>query len=285
MRRGERRTAELACGGVAFRGVLRHRALNDVVERRGYVRVDLEHRRRWRVHMSPERRQVVLPLVRGTAGQSLEQDASKRVHVRLRRHGHPLDLLRRRVVHRAHPLTRPREAADRAGVLREAEVRQVDVVLGGDEDVRRLDVAMDQFPLVSGVQGARDLGDEMGSTLGLERAAIDRVAQVRPLHPAHRDEQDPVLLAGLVDRDHIRVIDRSGDHPFAPEPLAKRGVPRQRRRYELQRHRTREAKLARAVDDAHPASGRHLLDPVAGELRADDKLCCCVLPHSRSRPH
>ena len=37
MRRGERRTAEIACGGVAFRGVLRHRALNDVVERRRHA--------------------------------------------------------------------------------------------------------------------------------------------------------------------------------------------------------------------------------------------------------
>ena len=137
---------------------------------------------------------------------------------------------------------------------------------------------MDQVPLVGGIEGARDLGDEAGSTSRLERAAIDQVAQVRPLHPAHRDVEDSVLLARLVHRDDVRVIDRGGDHPFAPEPLAKRGVSGQRRGHQLQRHRAREPQLGRAVDDAHPAAGGHLFDPVAGELRADLQLCCCLLP-------
>ena len=29
-------------------------------------------------------------------------------------------------------------------------------------------------------------------------------------HIAHRDEQDPVGLAGLVDRDDVRIVDRRG---------------------------------------------------------------------------
>ncbi len=78
------------------------------------------------------------------------------------------------------------------------------------------------------------------------------------------------------------MIYRSGDHPFASESFSKGGVAGQRRRHQLQRHRTLEPKLGRAVDDSHPASCGYLLDSVAGELRADRKLRCCLLAHSRS---
>ena len=133
------------------------------------------------------------------------------------------------------------------------------MVLARDQDVGGLDVAMDQAALVGSVEGARDLGDEMGSTGRLERAAIDHLAQVGPDHPAHRDVEGSVLLARLVYRDDVGVVDGSGDHPLAPEPLSKRGVAGERRGHQLQRHRTREPQLGRAVDDSHPPAGGHCL--------------------------
>ena len=44
-----------------------------------------------------------------------------------------------------------------------------------------------------------------------------------------------------------------------------------------------EPKLGRAVDDSHSPAGGYFLDSVAGELRADRKLCCCLLRHSDPR--
>ncbi len=162
--------AELARRRVALRRVLGHRALNDVVERRRHVRRDLDAPTAAAHTCEPTASPGRSPACTG-AGRSRPRTGRNQASRRrcCGRHGRAFDLLRRRVVDRAHPLARPRQPADRAGVLREAEVRQVDVVLAGDQDVGRLDVAMDQVPLVGGVEGARDLGDEAGGTRGLER--------------------------------------------------------------------------------------------------------------------
>jgi hypothetical protein len=53
------------------------------------------------------------------------------------------DLLGRDVVDGTEKLTGCREAGRRRGLLREPEVGEIDMVALGDEDVGRLDVAMD----------------------------------------------------------------------------------------------------------------------------------------------
>ena len=112
------------------------------------------------------------------------------------------------------------------GVLAEAEVGQVDVVLIRDQDVRRLHVTVDQVARVRGVERARDLRDEVLARAGSSGPPlVDHGAQVRPVDPAHADEQDAVLLAGLVDRDHVGVVDRGRDPRLALEALAARLGP------------------------------------------------------------
>jgi FHA domain len=41
------------------------------------------------------------------------------------------------------------------------------------------------------------------------------------LHQAHRQVKDAVFLSGVVDRDHVRVLDRGGEPGFAFEAPAK----------------------------------------------------------------
>ena len=77
------------------------------------------------------------------AGEALVRDARERVHVGLRRHLRAMDLLGRHVVERADGLPRSRQQAALA-VLGEAEVRQVGVALGVDQDVGGLDVAVEE---------------------------------------------------------------------------------------------------------------------------------------------
>ena len=231
--RSLRGVRELARRRVALRRILRHRPLDDRVESRRQARHGLGERRRVRIHVRPQRRELVLAPVRGPAGEGLEQDAAERVDVGARSDRHSLDLLRCRVVDRAHPRAGARQPADRAGVLRQAEVGQIYVVLAGQQDVGRLDVAMDQVALVRSVKGTCNLTDEMHRARGRQRSAVDGLAQVRSLHPAHRDVESAVGLARLVHRDDVRVIDRRGDHPLAPEPLPKSGVARKRRGHQL----------------------------------------------------
>ena len=82
----------------------------------------------------------------------------------------------------------------------------------------------------------------------------------------------PVGLAGLVDRDHVGVVDRGGQPRLAQEPLAEALVRGQLRGQQLQRHPALQAQVLGQVDDAHAAAAEQRLDPVAGQHRADPRI-------------
>ena len=89
-----------------------------------------------------------------------------------------------------------------------------------------------------------------------------------PVDVAHRDVQLARDLAGVVDRDDVRVVDRGGQPGLAQEALAEALVLRELGREDLQRDRPFEREVVGAVDDPHPAPADQRLDPVAGELAA-----------------
>jgi hypothetical protein len=87
-----------------------------------------------------------------------------------------------------------------------------------DQDVGRLDVAVNEVAGVGGVERGGDAGDDLGSKPRFEPAALaDQAGQVPALADvAHRDEQVAAGgLVGVVDGDHVRVLDRDRDHRLA----------------------------------------------------------------------
>jgi hypothetical protein len=66
------------------------------------------------------------------------------------------------------------------------------------------------------------------------------------------------------------MVERRRQARLDEEALAKRGVLGQARCQELQRHRALQGQIVGAVDDAHAAAADQLLQPVAGDLGADD---------------
>ena len=108
---------------------------------------------------------------------------------------------------------------------------------------------------------------------GLEPALQrDQLAQVGALDEAHRHVQRPVLLARVVDRDHVGVVERRGDLRLALEALAELGVLGQLGGDQLERDRAVQREVDGAVDDAHAAAAGHRLDPVAADHRTDLEL-------------
>ena len=101
----------------------------------------------------------------------------------------------------------------------EAEVSEVDVLVLGEEDVSGLDVSVDEAACVGCVDCRGDLGEKADGAFGVERALlVEQLPQVGSLDVAHRDEQGAVRLAGLEDRDDIRVVERSGELRLPQEP-------------------------------------------------------------------
>ena len=151
---------------------------------------------------------------------------------------------------------------------RQAEVGQVGV-LAAEQDVGGLDVAVDQPGRVRGVERARDLVDDQRRPQRVQPAlGAQQLVQVGARHPAHHEVQPAVLLARLVDRDHVRMIDRRRHPRLALEALAEARVGRVLGGDQLQRDRAPERELGGAVDDAHAAAAGDRLDPAARDMSA-----------------
>ena len=138
-----------------------------------------------------------------------------------------------------------------------------------EENVRRLDVAVDQPAVVGFVQCAGDLGHDRGGPGGIEAAsARDELAQVLTVDVAHREVESAVVLPGLVHGDDMRVVERSGDSRLALEARAEARVLGELGGNQLERDVAVELLLAGEVDDTHAAAADQALDRAAGDLHA-----------------
>ncbi len=193
----------------------RHGPGDHIVEGRrqvGAVRGDL---RRGLRQMGEHQRRIEVRAVGRVAREHLEQHAAEGVDVGARIGRLSLELLRGRVVERSHELSRPGETAVGRRPPGQAEVGQVDVRVGRlasgglcDEDVGRLHVPVDEPLGMGGIEGAGHLAEDRERDAGLERAELAHQAlEVGSLDVAHGDEQPAVRLPGLVDRDHVRVVE------------------------------------------------------------------------------
>ena len=218
------------------------------------------------MQMRPQRRLVGLAHERRATGQRVHEHAAERVDVGARVDALAADLLRRDEAERSDPAARAADPTRRGLALGQPEVGQVRVVLGAEQDVRRLDVAMHEPVRMCGIQRAADLRDDLRRARRLERAlgAHER-PQVRPVDVAHDDEQHALALARVIDRDHVRVLDRRRRLGLRDEARAEVGLLGERRGDDLQRDDAVEVEVPRAVHDAHPAASGEPLDAMVDE--------------------
>ena len=100
-------------------------------------------------------------------------------------------------------------------------VGALDPGAGGDQDVRRFHVPVDEPLAVRRLEGGGDLGDERRDLVLLQWPALSEPRlQVGAVDVPHRDVEDAVLLARLVDRDDVRMLERGSDLRLALEALA-----------------------------------------------------------------
>ena len=263
-RRGEperrfRGVDQLGAASVAFVAVLGEPLRQHRVQR-GLV----AQRRELLLHVRPQRLRLRLAVERRHAGQAFVEHAGERVAVGPRVDRLATDLLWREVVERADHL--PGVGGVAAELLGHAEVRQVDVPVRVDEHVARLDVAVDEAAPMGRIQRLRDPAEDRERVLGSEHAFApkDRL-EVAPFDVAHGQVQLPALLARLVDRHDVRVVERRGQPRLLEEAPAESLVLGQLGRDQFQGDGPLKRQVSRAIDDAHPAAGDQRLDSVTGE--------------------
>ena len=138
-----------------------------------------------------------------------------------------------------------------------------------DQDVGRLDVAVDEILLVRRVERLGDLGEELDRSLGGERTVLgNELREVVALDVAHGEEEDTAIFARLVDGDDVGMVERGRDPRLAQEALAEALVLGELGGDHLERDLAPETLLLGAVDRTHPSAADERFDPVAGDRRS-----------------
>ncbi len=108
---------------------------------------------------------------------------------------------------------------------RQAEVGQNRVAVGGNHDVRGLDVAVNHAFTMGVIQRAGDVADDTqniysGHARVVRGVFLEDVAQVAPLDEHHRHVEQVFILPGLVDADNLWVAQAGDGTRLAHEALA-----------------------------------------------------------------
>src|SRR6185436_18727395 len=98
------------------------------------------------------------------------------------------------------------------------------------------------------------------------------ILQRRALQILHGDERAAVLLADVVDRADVGMVERRGGPGFTLKAAQGLGITRQIAGDELERHRTVQARIFGFVHHAHPAAAELLEDAVVRERLTDQRI-------------
>nr|CRL52805.1 hypothetical protein CPGR_00080 [Mycolicibacterium fortuitum subsp. fortuitum DSM 46621 = ATCC 6841 = JCM 6387] len=212
-------------GGVAVLGVLGQRFGHHRIEH-GQFRFRIGELRWRRIQVVADHHRRVAVGERRGAGEKTVGGRGQGVLI-----GPPVErlthqLLRCGVGHRADGDVGRGEPVDLIGATCDAEVGQHDAALGtlfaGEQDVGRLDVAVQQLALVRVVQCVADSGDDLDDVLGghaLGVLIVQQLGGVVPVDVVHRDPQPALEFAAVVHADDVRVPQRGCHVCLADEPL------------------------------------------------------------------
>ncbi len=198
------------------------------------------------------------------SGQELVQDQPHGIHVGGCVGPTVLNLLGGEVGRRApHDVTGATHRAGGDGPG-QSEVGDLHGTLGIGENVFRFDVAVDQAGTVGGGQGLQDLVDDRGGRADRQRGLIvDDVAQVASRDQLHDQIHQAVIVALVIDRDHVRVRQLRGAAGFALEATHEVEIASQVRAHDLHRDRTIQSQIVSPIDRGHSTLGNVFIHPIS----------------------
>src|SRR5258708_3592937 len=139
----------------------------------------------------------VLARERFFAGHHFVEHDAQRKNVAAAVDGAALHLFRRHVAGRAHDVRGLLDGAELQN-LRRAEIRDLDGIVGGEHEVRRLDVAVDDVAFMRELQRAASLlHDAQRARQRKRMAAIEQRLQALSLNQLHGDVVQAVFFAGV----------------------------------------------------------------------------------------
>ena len=165
--------------------------------------------------------------------------------------------------------------------LGQPEIQHLGVTAPGQEDVGRLDVAMDDALGMRRVQRIRHLDAHPEKRAHLHPAARDRLLQRLALQQFHRQVRPPLVVADFVDCADIRMIQRGRRPRLAAKPHQRIRILHQVIGQELDGGESLELHVPRPVHHAHSAAAKLLQHLVVGDRSANEGI---GVGHTSLRP-
>src|SRR5271167_3201309 len=98
-------------------------------------------------------------------------------------------------------------------------------VEGGEKDVLRLHITVDDVACMSGPKRAGNLGPQLTDPVKRLNSILCKVfAKIRAVDEPHDRVQRVARFAGVIDGEHPRVIDRRDSSGFPKKSLTRSGV-------------------------------------------------------------
>jgi hypothetical protein len=139
---------------------------------------------------------------------------------------------------------------------------------------------VDQPLSVGGVERGRHLAADVECAVGAEAAlGAQDGGEVAALDVLHREVEEAVLLARVVHRDDVRVLERGGDARLPVEALAESRRLGEIGGDDLDCGAPAQVQVLGAIDHAHAAAADSLLDPVSRDDFAHMGIRCRVRHH------
>ena len=258
--------AQRVGGRVTHRRVLRQQLGDDRLERPGHVGDELVERRRVVVDLSVGDAHGVVTGERRAPGDHLVHHDAERVEVAARIRLGSLGLLGREVRRRTHHRPGLREVRLGRGIERpgDAEVGDLHRAVRADQDVRRLDVTVDEPGGVGEAEGGGHLAGDLGGLLGGEMAVgTQNVGQRPSVDVLHGDEVGRGVFPPVEHVDNVRMVEVRRRLRLAAEALDEVGVDGELRKEHLDRHLAVEQTVVAEEDVGHAAASDALLHLVA----------------------
>ena len=156
--------------------------------------------------------------------------------------------------------------------MRDAEVHQIGEVVGGEQHVLRLDVAVHQAVGVRVVERRGDLANDRHRPPRRQRTDMPQQRrQAVALDQPHVDVEHAVDLAEVVHRDDVRLLQPGRDFRLPAEPLLEAVVGGHLGAQQLDRDHALAGGVVGAVHLAHAAHPDHRLQLVGPEPGAQPR--------------
>ena len=129
-------------------------------------------------------------------------------------------------------------------------------VLQRDQDVGRFEVPVNHPCCMSGVERMSDLQPDDDCALDRQRAFRELVGECLPFEKLHDQERDAVLLANVMQRADVRMIQAGDRASLAPQALEAALVGGCRCWEDLDRNLAVEPRVTSTINLAHPAGAQ-----------------------------